>query len=157
MSLSKLRKEIDRIDREIVRLLNKRTQHALDIGRIKSAEQIPVFVPARETRVVERLHSLNRGPLPDASLRHIYREIMSAARAIEGGLTVACTRASRAAARSKFGDSVAYLNCMTSSAAKKAVGKRAQLAVLPARAINGSAIEEFELDGRKFAVLAERK
>ena len=157
MKLAELRQKIDRIDRDIVRLLNERTKHALQIGRIKQADDIPVFTPGREREVVERLHDLNRGPLPDASLKHIYREIMSAARAIEGGLAIACTASSLAAARSKFGDSVRYVRCPSPVAAKRAVGNGAQLAVLPSQSKNGNAIDEFENDGKKFAVLAVKK
>lgn len=154
MKLQALRRKIDLIDREIVRLLNLRTRHAVRIGRIKQAEDIPVFVPARERRLLDRLRRLNRGPLPHASLLHIYREIMSAARAIEGGLDVACTASSLAAARAKFGDSVHYVRCTSASAALKEARRRDGLVVLPAGANKGPAIDEFECGGKKYVVLS---
>lgn len=157
MKLAELRRQIDVIDREIVRLLNERTKRAVRIGQIKRAENIPVFVPGREHEVLERLRTANNGPLSDSSLQHIYREIMSAARAIEGGVTIACVAASAEAARSKFGDSVAYVRLASAAACQKAVGKKAQLAVLPAKAKQDGAIDVFSHGGKNFAVLAEQK
>ncbi len=157
MNLEELRREIDHIDADIVRLLNKRTEFAVQIGHIKKTENIPVFVPGREQKLLSRLGELNGGPLPQESLRHIYREIISAARSIEGGLIVAHTASSAAAARTKFGGSVSYLRCTSPAEAKKAIGSRAQLAVLPARWSNGNAIDEFDNGGKRFAVLAETK
>lgn len=154
MNLSKLRRDIDRIDRDIVRLLNARTRTAIRIGRIKESSGEPVFVAPREREVLDRISRANKGPLPNASLRHIYREIMSAARAMEGSLTIACTHASERAARAKFGDSVTYLTCTSAAAAGKAVGAKAQFAVLAHRAGLSGMVEEFENDGHRFAVVA---
>ena len=83
MNLDTLRREIDRIDREIVRLLNERTKLAMRIGRVKKSNGTPVFVPEREKEVHERVGIANRGPFPDAALRRIYGEIMSASRSLE--------------------------------------------------------------------------
>lgn len=85
-----LRKKIDELDGKIVRLVNERLQLAGEIGRIKRKCQSPVYVPERESMLLDRLSALNEGPLDDASLFAVYREIMSAARKLEDGLSVAC-------------------------------------------------------------------
>lgn len=154
MKLDALRREIDRIDRDIVRLLNARTRTAVRIGQIKKTAGLPVYVAPRERAVLDRVARTNRGPLPDASLHFIYREIMSAARAVEGGLTVACTRISERAARSKFGDSVSYLVCPSPRAAQQALQKAAQLAVVPEHKGTADALERFEEAGRSFLIFA---
>lgn len=88
--LSKLRDEIDRIDEEIVKLLNKRAQVALEIGRIKRELGLPIFVPARESEVFERIVRLGEGGLfPRDSLLHVFREIVSACVSIQRNVKVA--------------------------------------------------------------------
>ena len=88
MDLSDLRKEIDRIDKEILDLLNRRAETALEIGKHKQKTNKSFFAPEREREVFERLTTANKGPLPNASLLAIYREIISASRALERPLTV---------------------------------------------------------------------
>jgi chorismate mutase/prephenate dehydratase len=88
MDLSDLRKEIDRIDGEILDLLNRRAETALEIGKHKQKTNKSFFAPEREREVFRRLTTANKGPLPNVSLRAIYREIISAARTLERPLTV---------------------------------------------------------------------
>ncbi len=106
--LAVLRKKIDGLDVNIVRLLNQRTSAAVEIGRIKHQLECPVFSPARESEVLKRVAGSSQGPLRAAELRAIYREIMSAALAFEGGLQLAVLKrdglAVQAAARYRFGD-----------------------------------------------------
>ncbi|HTL52207.1 MAG TPA: prephenate dehydratase [Planctomycetota bacterium] len=71
------RRQIDECDRQIVELINKRAQAGCEIGKIKRREGAPVWVPARETAVYDRVLALNKGPLPDDCFRAIYREIMA--------------------------------------------------------------------------------
>jgi len=89
MDLSDLRKEIDRIDSEILDLLNKRAEMALEVGKHKEKTNKSFFAPERERQVLKGLTDANRGPLPNAAVRAIYREIISASRALERPLTVA--------------------------------------------------------------------
>lgn len=119
MNLSEWRNRIDAIDAELVRLLNERTQMALEIGRIKNREGGEIYVPAREKAVLDRVCELNPGPLLPESMRAIYREIMSAALALERSLKVAYlgppATFTHQAARSRFGGSVEYVSCETIS------------------------------------------
>jgi chorismate mutase len=64
-------------------LLNRRTELALTIGRIKHAEKLPVHVPERERAILARLEALNTGPLPNDSIGQIFDTIMAQMRQME--------------------------------------------------------------------------
>lgn len=81
--LSPFRNSIDRIDSEILVLLNRRTEAALEIGRLKKADNQPVYAPEREQAVIERLVKDNQGPLPDESVQEIFQEIINQVRTFE--------------------------------------------------------------------------
>ena len=89
LDLLSVRAEIDAVDASLVELLNRRAQLAQTIGSLKGRDDRPFFTPEREREVFERLRMLNEGPLLPEHLRSIYREIVSAARALEKPLT--CT------------------------------------------------------------------
>ncbi|QHI69578.1 prephenate dehydratase [Tichowtungia aerotolerans] len=113
MSLDKLRKKIDQLDAQLVKLLNERVSVALEIGKTKKEQGGEIYVPSREKAVFERISELNKGgSLPDKSARAIYREIMSAALALESNLRICYlgppATFTHQAARSKFGASVEY-------------------------------------------------
>lgn len=76
--LEALRAAIDGVDTELLNLLNRRMALALEVGRLKQAKGLPLFHPGREEEIFERLGKANTGPLPGASLRSIYREILAA-------------------------------------------------------------------------------
>lgn len=82
------RKRIDRLDSQVIKLLDRRMTCAVEIGKIKAATGAPVFDPKREAEVVERLAALAR-VIPKKSLDAIYREIFSAARAVEKPFSIA--------------------------------------------------------------------
>jgi chorismate mutase/prephenate dehydratase len=112
MNIPDQRKAIDQLDEEIVSLLNKRTRHVLEIGAIKLKAGEEIYAPHRELAVLQRICKLNGGPISDASLRAIYREIMSSALALEKSLTIAylgpeATFTHQAAIR-RFGSSLRY-------------------------------------------------
>lgn len=136
MSLDHYRHQIDTLDTEIVRLLNERTRAAVEIGRLKQETAAPIYVPAREKQVFEKVMRLNEGPLTDANLRAIYREIMSAAISLEHESAIAflgpVTTYTHQAALSKFGHSLQYLPCDTMEKVFEEVEKgRAQYGVVP--------------------------
>ncbi|MBR90440.1 MAG: prephenate dehydratase [Verrucomicrobiales bacterium] len=112
MSIEKHRKAIDKIDAEIVRLLNERTGHVLEIGKAKIAAGQEIYAPHRESDLLRRLKKLNAGPISDESLSAIYREVMSGAIALQKTLTIAylgpeATFTHQAAIR-RFGSSLLY-------------------------------------------------
>ncbi len=89
MSLPDWRKEIDRIDAEVLASLNRRAELAQQIGHAKSHTRSHYFTPEREQNVFKRLLELNQGPLDGTAVRAVYREIISACRALEKPLSVA--------------------------------------------------------------------
>lgn len=89
MPLEELRKLIDELDSEILRLLNQRAEHAIDIGKIKHSQNAVFYVPEREKRIFDSLRKRNPGPLPDDAIKAIYREIISAVRALERPIDIA--------------------------------------------------------------------
>jgi chorismate mutase / prephenate dehydratase len=89
MNLNELRKEIDQIDEQVLELLNRRAELAQEVGHHKTRTRSHYFTPEREQTVYKRLTTLNKGPLPAPAVRAVYREIISACRALEKPLTVA--------------------------------------------------------------------
>jgi chorismate mutase/prephenate dehydratase len=88
--LEKLRREIDEIDDEILKLLNKRANIVIEIAHIKRNEKAKFYSPERERKILERLTALNKGPFPNDTLKVIFREILSASLSLEEPLKVAC-------------------------------------------------------------------
>jgi chorismate mutase/prephenate dehydratase len=89
MNLDDWRSRINNLDEQILDLLNQRAQAALQIGELKRQQDLPYFAPEREAQVLERLLARNAGPLPADGIKAIWREILSAALALEKPLTVA--------------------------------------------------------------------
>jgi chorismate mutase/prephenate dehydratase len=87
--LQGLRGQIDAIDRQVLELLSERARIAQEVGAAKVRLHAPVFRPEREAQVLRGLAALNQGPLPARAIESIYREIMSACRALERELIVA--------------------------------------------------------------------
>src|SRR3954469_25426279 len=112
MSLQEHRQAIDRLDKQIVALLNERTKHVLEIGAIKIKAGEEIYAPHRELAVLERVCKLNEGPITNESLRAVYREIMSSALSLEKTMVIAyfgpeATYTHQAAIR-RFGSSLKY-------------------------------------------------
>jgi chorismate mutase-like protein len=110
--LTQLRDAIDAIDAKLLGLLNDRARLAQEIGRIKERNGSPVYAPERAEQLMRRLASRSTGPLGEAAIRAIYREIMSASLALEKDTVIACGGAARGrahlAAKEQFGSSVRY-------------------------------------------------
>jgi len=93
--LSIERTRIDAIDENILRLLQERVGCALRVGGKKKELGLPLFDPARESRIYDRLRARNgelkqnQSTLPDAAIVAIFREIISACRNAEHPVKVA--------------------------------------------------------------------
>ena len=83
---SEYRNAIDRIDDEILRLLNERSKSVIEIGKLKKQRdaEANLHTSAREATIIERLIGQNSGPFPSEAIRSVYREIMSASLSLEG-------------------------------------------------------------------------
>ncbi len=87
--LDDMRKKIDDVDLEILKLLNERTGYVLEIGRLKAKDNLPYYRPDRERKIFERLESNNSGPFPNSAIKNVFREIMSASLSLEKPLKIA--------------------------------------------------------------------
>ncbi|MFH0822501.1 MAG: prephenate dehydratase [Pseudomonadota bacterium] len=87
--ISKQRETIDRIDRQIIDLLEQRADCASEIGRLKRAAGLPVFDPEREVQLKNKCSNREAGLLPCGALKRIFTEIVSACRAVQQPLKVA--------------------------------------------------------------------
>ena len=81
--LTAIRREIDAVDTELLAIFNRRAALSLEVGRIKASDPGIVFKPLREREVLEALEARNPGPLPQAHVRSIWREILSSSRALQ--------------------------------------------------------------------------
>jgi chorismate mutase/prephenate dehydratase len=106
------RQKIDELDEQIIQALNERTRHALAIGEIKLAQGEEIYAPHRELAVLDKVCRANPGPVPNESLRAIYREIMSTSLALEKTMTIAYlgpeATFTHQAAMKRFGASLKY-------------------------------------------------
>ena len=87
-NIEEVRNEIDRIDRELVDLINRRAECAIEVGRLKESKTASIFAPEREMQVISKVLGQNKGPLADKTISAIYREVISACRALEKPITV---------------------------------------------------------------------
>ena len=147
MGLDELRKKVDELDAQIVRLINERAVLARRIGELKTQENDAPYAPARQQAVYENVGALNKGPLPDACLRAVYREIMSGCLALEKPVRVAYLGPegtfTHSAARANFGDSVHYVPAPTLGEVFTEVERgRVDYGVVPVENSTGGGIHE---------------
>lgn len=144
--LDDIRAEIDSIDREIVRLLVARMQQVALVGEYKRKRNLPLYAPEREAAMSQKLTALCETAQPSAplvnphtarqSIHNIYRQIISSAYKVEGGLKVAYLGPegtwSHQAAYNRFGNEVTFLACTTFEAIIHAVeSNQADYGMLP--------------------------
>lgn len=115
--LKPLRDQIDTIDAQLLALLNQRARVAQEVGHVKAETNAPVFRPEREAQVLARIADNNPGPLISSDLQAIFREIMSACRALEKRVVVAylgpAGTYSEQAVWKQFGQAVEPLPCVS--------------------------------------------
>jgi len=115
--LQPLREQIDAIDKQLLDLLNRRARLAQEVGHVKAETNAPVFRPEREAQVLRNVAASNPGPLVSTDLQMIFRDIMSACRALEKRITVAylgpAGTFSEQAVYRQFGHAVNGLPCVS--------------------------------------------
>jgi chorismate mutase/prephenate dehydratase len=112
-SLRTLRTHIDKLDLQILKLINDRASHAAEIGKLKNDHGAEVFSPAREEEVLQNVLEANHGPLDANTVRAVFREIMSGSRALQKVIKVAYLGPeysfSHLAAVERFGQAVEFM------------------------------------------------
>ena len=115
--LLQLRHQIDSLDRQLLALVNQRAHVAEQVGEIKKKEGSAFFRPDRVAQVIEKIKTHNPGPLKDAHVAAIWREIMSACLALESPQRVAVLGPAgtfcEEAAVQYFGGAADFLYCNT--------------------------------------------
>ncbi len=113
--LIQFREQIDRLDDELLKLVNQRAALAQQIGLLK--EDGVVLRPEREAQVLQRVQSNNKGPLGNAAVVQLFTEVMSQCRALEAPLSVAYLGPegtfTEAAALKRFGSAIQGQSCAT--------------------------------------------
>ncbi|MFN7286839.1 MAG: prephenate dehydratase [Verrucomicrobiota bacterium] len=154
MPLEDLRQKIDAIDRDLLRLLNERADLVHEVGLVKKQQGLQIYAPEREEAVFQGLFRKNadmQGRLPDSSIRAIYREIMSAALALEDDLCIAYLGPegtwTHQAALGRFGASVRYAPLESLEQVFDAVARRtAHYGVVPVEnSTEGAAVHTLDL------------
>ena len=133
--IDKLRREIDRLDGELLALLQRRAQLARRIGALKGGA--PAYLPERESAVLRRVAAQVGEPLPAASVTRVFREIISACRGLEAAIRVSYLGPegtfSEQAVRKHFGGAVEALPAASvDEAFRRCESGAAQFTVVPA-------------------------
>src|SRR5712691_5549820 len=135
-SLRTLRTHIDKLDLQILKLVNDRAGVAAEIGKFKNDHGAEVFSPAREEEVLQNVLDANKGPLDLSTVRAIFREIMSGSRALQKVLKVAYLGPeysfSHLAAVERFGQAVEFMRVGSIAAVFEEVNRtHADFGVVP--------------------------
>ena len=84
-----LRRDLDRLDAEILTAINRRAELAKQIGETKQAVGETIVDPVREDEVIRRAVETNPGPLHAEAVRAVFSELISGSRAVQTSLRVA--------------------------------------------------------------------
>ena len=83
MNIDDIRKEIDRLDTELLKIFNERAALALQIGEIKKQKGLAVYDPDREKRIFDRMRACNPGPLEDNAIVRLFERVIDESRRLE--------------------------------------------------------------------------
>jgi len=87
MNIDEIRQEIDRLDSELLRIFNQRADFALKIGKIKKRLGLPVYDPAREKNIFQRMKEENPGPLDNQAIVRLFERVIDESRRLERIMT----------------------------------------------------------------------
>ena len=83
-NLDELRRNIDRVDEVLVRLLNERARWVCEIGRMKKEQKLEVYQPDREKDVLKHVRDVaTEGPLGPDAIGRLSERIIDEARRLE--------------------------------------------------------------------------
>ena len=133
--LGELREQIDRLDDQILALLDRRAEVVQRVGEIKRSRRETFHVPGRERAVLERLSAAATGAFPREAVRPVFREIMSACLSLESPLVVAYpgpeATFSHMAGMTRFGLSARFVAAASLGEVFREIGRGADYGVVP--------------------------
>jgi chorismate mutase / prephenate dehydratase len=135
-TIEALRGKIDRVDQELLKLMNERAKYAAEIGKLKHTSGMSAYAPAREDEVLGRVVAQNKGPLGERCIRAVFGELISGSRAMEKDLRVAylgpAYSYSHLAAIHRFGQSVELVPVGSIAAVFEEINRRhADFGIVP--------------------------
>src|SRR5947209_14482284 len=133
--LGELREQIDRLDDQILALVDRRAEVVKQVGAVKRSRRETFHVPGRERAVLERLTAAATGAFPREAVRPVFREIMSACLSLESPLVVAYpgpeATFSHLAGKTRFGLSARFVAAATLGEVFREIGRGADYGVVP--------------------------
>jgi chorismate mutase/prephenate dehydratase len=150
-ALRSLRTQIDRLDVQILKMINVRASYAAEIGQLKNDHGAEVFTPDREEEVLVHVVEANKGPLPADTVRSIFREIISGSRALQKRLKIAYLGPeysfSHLAAVERFGHTVEFVKVASIAAVFEEVSRgHVEFGVVPLEnSTNGSISDTLDM------------
>jgi chorismate mutase/prephenate dehydratase len=83
MELDELRNRLDAIDDRVVALLSERAHVVAHVAEVKQQHHLPIYIPEREASIIQRLRTINPGPLSGDAIERIYRAVIEEMRRFE--------------------------------------------------------------------------
>ena len=88
LGLDSYRQELDLIDEDLKRLLNKRAEIAQNIAKIKLENNLPIYHPSREVEILRNLANSDNGKLNIVQIWSIWRSIINVNTSIQAPLDI---------------------------------------------------------------------
>lgn len=82
-NLEELREQLDEVNIEVLKWINKRGELVKKIGEIKKAQGIKVFDPVREREMLNHIVDHHEGPFESSTIEHLFKEIFKAAKELQ--------------------------------------------------------------------------
>jgi chorismate mutase len=83
LSIDAIRKQIDRLDEQLLEIFNQRAALALEIGAIKEKQGMAIYDPNRERTIFEGIKRANKGPLGDEAIVRLFEGVIEESRNLE--------------------------------------------------------------------------
>ena len=81
-SMNSVRRELERLDKDLVKLLSDRARAAQRLAKARQADHLPPYDALEEQETTRRAVELNKGPLGEEALRVILRDVLGTARSL---------------------------------------------------------------------------
>lgn len=136
IELNKIRVQLDSIDDEMLKLLNKRMQLVQQVGAVKEKSGGAIYRPEREKSILDRLEKANQGPLNRAAIEALFLEIFAISRNLELPENIAYLGPegsfTHQAAESRFGAMSSYIPISSIKGVfREVANKKAKFGVIP--------------------------